>query len=176
MPGNAHRRLALSLSPVPVKVGPCMSHLLEPGDEAILEPCNWKRLRFGDLVALDTPAGPVLHRYLGARRTRQGIRLLTKGARAPAFDRILPPEALLGRVTGIKRNGHLIRRHRGIPLTEIPAAAARLGRGNGIQRNGRTLLRPRGIPLAELPALAASLALGLSALLRRRIIHGHAGR
>ena len=145
MPGNAHRRLALSLSPVPVKVGPCMSHLLEPGDEAILEPCNWKRLRFGDLVALDTPAGPVLHRYLGARRTRDGVKLLTKGDRAPVFDRILPPDALLGRV-------------------------------KGSQRNGRTLLRPRGIPLAELPALAASLALGLSALLRRRIIHGHAGR
>jgi hypothetical protein len=122
-----------------------MSHLLEPGDEALLEPCAWNRLSLGDLVALETPAGPTLHRFLGARRTRHGIRLLAKGDRAPAFDRLLPPDFLLGRVTGIRRNGRLVR-------------------------------RPRGIPLAELPAVAASLARGLSALLRRHILKGHAVR
>lgn len=128
-PAHAHRCLALSLAPVPVKVGPCMSHLLKPGDQALLEPCAWNRLRLGDLVALDTLAGPTLHRYLGARRTRQGIRLLTKGDRASSFDRILPPESLLGRVTGIRRNGRLVRRPRGIPLAELPAVAASLVRG-----------------------------------------------
>ncbi len=124
-----HRRLALSLSPVPVKVGPCMSHLLKEGDAAILEPCAWNRLKFGDLVALDTPAGPTLHRYLGARLTRDGVMLLTKGDRAPAFDRVLPPEALLGRVKGIQRNGRTLLRPRGIPIAELPALAASLARG-----------------------------------------------
>lgn len=119
------RRAALALAPVRVKVGPCMSHLLRTGDEAVLDPCDWRDLKAGDLIALSTPAGPVLHRFIGRRR---GL-LLTKGDRAPAFDRLTPPEALLGRVGGIVRGGRILRRARGLPLRELPAVTASLARG-----------------------------------------------
>ena len=129
MPTPAQRRLALFLAPVRVKVGPCMSHLLKPGDEAVLEPCPWNRLRAGDLVALRSPEGPVLHRFLAIRTKKDGVRLLTKGDRAKHFDPIHPPTDLLGRVKGIVRNGRLKLRPRGIPLRELPALAASLARG-----------------------------------------------
>ena len=120
MPVRAeHRRAALSLAPIPVRVGPCMSALLKPGDEALLDPCAWEDLKAGDLVALETQEGPVLHRYLGAR--------LTKGDLSPRFD--AKGGTLLGRIAGIRRDGRLVRRPRGIPLAELPAVAASLARG-----------------------------------------------
>ncbi|GEM_PF-6447348 len=127
---DVHRRAALALAPVRIQVGPCMAGLLKDGDEAVLEPCPWSRLRIGDLVALQTQDGStVLHRFFGARRACGGIRLLTKGDRAPAFDKALPPEALLGRVSGVWRDGNLLRRSRGLPLKELPALALSLSRG-----------------------------------------------
>ena len=120
MPVRAeHRRAALPLAPLRVRVGPCMSALLKEGDEALLEPCAWKDLRAGDLVALETEEGPVLHRYLGGK--------LTKGDRSPRFDPA--GRTLLGRISGIRRDGRLLRRPRGIPPAELPAVAASLARG-----------------------------------------------
>ena len=120
MPVRAeHRRAALALSPVPVRVGPCMSALLKPGDEALLDPCGWEDLKAGDLVALETKEGPVLHRYLGAK--------LTKGDLSPRFD--VKGGTILGRISAIRRDGRILLRPRGIPLAELPAVAASLARG-----------------------------------------------
>ena len=114
-----HRRAALALAPVPIRVGPCMSALLREGDEALLQPCEWKDLKAGDLVALETKEGPVLHRYLGAK--------LTKGDLSPRFD--VKGSTLLGRIAGVRRGGRILQRPRGIPARELPAVAASLARG-----------------------------------------------
>ncbi len=122
-----------------------MAPLVTGGDEAVLEPCPWFRLRLGDLVVLEAPQGLDLHRFFWARRPRGQVLLVTKGDHARHFDRARPPGTLLGRVAAVHREGRLIRRPRGLPLAEFPAALRSLAGGVGSLafRRLESLRRPR---------------------------------
>jgi hypothetical protein len=84
--------------------GRSMLPTLRPDDRVEVEGVDPSRLRFGDIIVLDSgETGWVIHRFFGWRRTPPVP--LTKGDARRFFDPIWPGCRVLGRVSGVERSG-----------------------------------------------------------------------
>lgn len=74
--------------------GSCMEPLLPEGRRVRVTAAARRRCRFGDVVLVETGAGPRLHRLVLAL---PGLPVLTKADRGATWDRPLPRCRILGR-------------------------------------------------------------------------------
>ncbi|RLC75507.1 MAG: hypothetical protein DRI61_14775 [Chloroflexi bacterium] len=84
--------------------GRSMSPSLRPGDQVIVERSRIEDLRPGDVILVRGRAGLFLHRFFGL--TSQG-ELLTQGDASLSPDPPWPPEAFVGKATGVERDGRI---------------------------------------------------------------------
>lgn len=88
--------------------GMSMAPMLQPGDEAIVEPVSPNALNDGDLVVVRAHSGGLLHRYLGRWRGR----IMTKGDGRRHLDPLWDADRVLGRVVEVWRDSECIYRWR----------------------------------------------------------------
>ncbi len=77
---------------------------LRPGDELLIESVAADDLMLGDWVMVRDRQGGYVHRFLGWRHGE----MLTKGDAHRRSDPLWPPQALLGRVTEVYRDGQRV--------------------------------------------------------------------
>ncbi|GAB4580756.1 MAG: hypothetical protein Fur0022_34980 [Anaerolineales bacterium] len=83
--------------------GSSMAPLLQDGEAIILQPIAWKALQPGDIIAFRHIHDTITHRIISINP--QGITTLGDNLRKP--DPFLSPDALLGRVIALEKNGHI---------------------------------------------------------------------
>ena len=86
-----------------------MAPLLAPGDRVLLTVAPAASLRVGNLVALAVLPRPLVHRVVAARPRPGAPPLVTMGDRCGAYDRPLPPQAVIGRAIAVQRGARVIR-------------------------------------------------------------------
>jgi hypothetical protein len=91
---------------LPVR-GTSMRPTLLDGDRIWLIPATAEELRLGDIVVWMDRTGPIIHRYVGWWRTRQGWRVLTKGDGVHRLDRPVHPDCVVGRAVALVRRGEV---------------------------------------------------------------------
>jgi hypothetical protein len=123
--------------------GGSMVPTLRPGDELLVAPVTARALRLGDWVLVRGAQGGFVHRYVG----RRGDQLLTKGDAHRALDPSWPPEAVMGRVVEVTREGRCVYRRTPARMRReaVRAGAHRLGGAafgalRGLWRRWRALL------------------------------------
>ena len=90
--------------------GSSMRPLIRNGDIVRVESVRGADVRWGEIVVCyDADAGALAHRVLKTVVTEDNHRLLLKGDAAHRCDGLVGAEQVLGRVTTIERDGHLIR-------------------------------------------------------------------
>lgn len=107
--------------------GGCMEPVLRDGERVTV---RRRRLYLpGDVLAVCTAGGLVVHRLLGYRPRRHGWEVWTRADRAPRSDRAVPLGAVLGRVERCRRGrfGVSLRERSGALVHLLTAAAAGLG-------------------------------------------------
>lgn len=95
-----HRGAALKFQ----ALGYSMSPFIRDGDVITISPLSDKPIRRGDVVALLSPARKKLIVHRVVYRNRQGD-LYTAGDNLPQPDIAVSEKDILGRVTGVQRNG-----------------------------------------------------------------------
>ena len=85
-----------------------MAPFLLPGDRLLLAKVAVELLGVGDLVAIAAQPCPIVHRIVIAPSREGGQPLVTKGDAGATFDRLFPPEAVLGRVVSVQRNDKVL--------------------------------------------------------------------
>jgi signal peptidase I len=96
-------------------LGPSMNPLLQRGDTLLVAPYSSQEVQPGDVVVFQDPhRGQVVHRVVAV--TAEG--LITKGDNNPTVDdRLVAPQDILGRVTGLERQGRTLPVPRKAPAT-----------------------------------------------------------
>jgi len=81
-----------------------MSPFIRNDDIVTLVPVKKKLFKIGDVVAYVQPSGGNLavHRIVGRRRSSY----LIKGDNVTEFDEVVRPDAIIGKVFSVKRNGN----------------------------------------------------------------------
>ena len=74
------------------------------GEHVHVAPVEWSSLRTGDVVLARAPRGLTAHRLL---KLGAGA-VTTRGDNAVAPDAALPPNAIIGRITHIERDGNTV--------------------------------------------------------------------
>ena len=88
---------------VPIR-GTCMLPALRDGDVGLVRPCRvyWP----GQILVFVDPAGKILcHRLLAVVRNAQGWRYYCRGDHSPGLDAPVEGARVLGRITGVLRDG-----------------------------------------------------------------------
>jgi signal peptidase I len=95
--------------------GVSMNPLLRGGDTMLLTPYGSQEIHSGDVVVFPHPVkGHVVHRVVAV--SAEGV--LTKGDSNPNVDdRLLAPDEIVGRVTAIQRQGHILPVSRDVPAS-----------------------------------------------------------
>ncbi len=99
-----------------------MSPFIRSGDVITIAPAP-ARVRFGDVVAFESPSGGklVVHRVVGV--CRDGF--IIKGDNSPSFDVGVLDSNILGRVTRVERGGKRVRLGSGIERVAVAVLSRR---------------------------------------------------
>lgn len=141
-------------------IGPSMNPLLQRGDTLLVVPYGSQKIQPGDIIVFPHPSqGQVVHRVVAVRP--EGV--VTKGDNNPTVDeRLVAPRDILGRVTGIERQG------RSLPVPrEAPAALYLLKGRQWFDRVFSRLLQP----VYERLAQSGVCRRPLSALIKPRLVY-----
>ena len=84
--------------------GDSMHPSIRNGEHVHVAPVEWSSLRTGDVVLARAPRGLTAHRLL---KLGAGA-VTTRGDNAVAPDAALPPNAIIGRITHIERDGNTV--------------------------------------------------------------------
>ncbi len=137
-----------------------MNPLLQRGDTLLVVPCGSDEIQPGDIIVFTDPLrGQVVHRVVAARP--EGV--VTKGDNNPTVDeRPVAPRDILGRVTGLERQG------RTLPVSrQAPAALYLLKARHWFDRAFSWLLQP----VYERLAQSGVCRRPLSALIKPRLVY-----
>lgn len=137
-----------------------MNPLLQRGDTLLVVPYGSEQIQPGDIIVFPHPSqGRVVHRVVAVRP--EGV--VTKGDNNPAVDeRLVAPRDILGRVTGIERQG------RTLPVSRQAPAALYLLKGR--QWFDRVFSRWLQ-PVYERLAQSGVCRRPLSALIKPRLVY-----
>ena len=81
-----------------------MAPFLKTGDTLLLAYVELEDIKPGDIIAITTSSGLLVHRYWGQSDEAGRINLITKGDRVHGFDPASLPKQLLGRVISRSRD------------------------------------------------------------------------
>jgi hypothetical protein len=89
-------------------VGGSMKPLIWPEDTLVIDPCDCRRLKFGDIVLFTiVPQSDVaamrIHRVMKMSHGNGRRKIFTRGDASDKMDEPITPEHILGRVTAIKK-------------------------------------------------------------------------
>jgi signal peptidase len=89
-------------------LGGSMKPFIWPGDTVIIDPCDWRRLRFGDIVLFATAVqadstAMRIHRIMKIDRENGQRRIHTRGDASPDADTPISPEDILGKVSAVTK-------------------------------------------------------------------------
>lgn len=82
-----------------------MSPCIAPGDIVIVQPCKIDEIKVGDVVVFRTANNLVAHRLLAIKNMESEIICMAKGDNNKHFDKPFGPEAIVGKVQSVERNG-----------------------------------------------------------------------
>ena len=90
----------VSLKPL----GGSMKPFIWPGDTVVIDPCDWRRLRFGDIVLCKTAVqadsnAMRIHRIMKIDGENGQRRIHTRGDASGKMDEPIVPQYILGKVT-----------------------------------------------------------------------------
>jgi signal peptidase I len=137
-----------------------MNPLLQRGDTLLVVPYGTQEIQPGDIIVFPHPSqGQMVHRVVSVKD--EG--LVTKGDNNPTVDdRLVVPQDILGRVTGIERQG------RTLPVPrQAPAALYLLKGRQWFDRVFSRLLQP----VYERLAQSGVCRRPLSALIKPRVVY-----
>jgi len=83
-----------------------MYPMLRKGDRLTVEPVSATSLQVGDVILYHNCGQLICHRVVALDTAGAGIRIITRGDAAVAYDAPLLPDQVLGRVVGVRSSWH----------------------------------------------------------------------
>ncbi len=95
--------LAAGQHPLVTITSNSMAPLLKAGDRAMVRQVDWRSLRPGEIVVVETPGILLTHRFYGTIDGPDGPWMVLRGDRPLTYDRPVPADRLVGRVVARQR-------------------------------------------------------------------------